>query len=437
MTQTTMQDGHTTLTLPHPLLTPNPTEIDEQQLITHHPSQVDFESETTFGYDEMFFSHTDNKGVIRYGNEVFSRIAEYPLTEMVGKPHNIIRHPDMPRAVFRLLWDTIDAGNTIIAYVKNRARSGKFYWVMAMVFPCQGYLSIRIRPGSPLFYAVQPVYQEMFKIEKTGGMDAAATYLMSVLASLGYPSYTEFMTDALIAEIQHRKTKLPIPSTNHTDQILQIESIWTLSKQINDRTTRLSALFSRITFYCLNLTIKSTKYGKDGDGISIISTVFQERGDEITALFTSFAADQVKFNDILNSVRLALGCGLLQSQMTDYFANEHRASDEYQKILSEIDLNELARAQTQSALARLHTIFVQFKSNATKLKQGFLALKIIRLNSRVETAGLPDGGAQVKSIIDEISDFLLKTNIEIDCIESEIQQLNQLIGSLSKMVNLA
>ena len=77
-----------------------------------------------FKVSEAFFSTTDTRGVIQAGNRVFSRISGYTEAELIGKPHNIIRHPDVPRAVFKLLWDTLEAGQPICAYVKNMAKDG-------------------------------------------------------------------------------------------------------------------------------------------------------------------------------------------------------------------------------------------------------------------------------------------------------------------------
>lgn len=393
------------------------------------PKPIDME--ITLGYDEMLFSHTDKKGSILFGNEVFVRLSEFELPELIGKPHNIIRHPDMPRVIFRLFWQELLAGNSIIAYVKNRSKSGRHYWVLAMGLPCQGFLSIRIRPGSDLFKKIQMVYKQLLSIEKSGGMDAAAQFLTTELAGLGYTTYTDFMTDALISEIFNRESKYS-GNPQATEQISQIETIWKLSQTLSARTQHINDMFSRIHFYCLNLTIKSTKYGKDGDGISVISTVFQQRGDEIIAIFKTFAADHAQFNTLLNSIRLALGCNILQCQMTEYFNKEASNSEEYKKILTEISTSGPAIERARTELGQLNRIFTQFKTNSIKLKQGFLALKIIRLNSRVETAALPDGGAQVQSIVDEISKFLLDASAEIDAIEADIQQLNLLITTLAK-----
>ena len=125
-----------------------------------------------FKVSEAFFSTTDPRGIILAGNRVFTRISGYTEPELIGKPHNIIRHPDVPRAVFKLLWDTLAAGQPICAYVKNMAKDGAYYWVLALVAPMPGgYLSIRFKPSSALLPLVESVYREMRVIESAAEKD--------------------------------------------------------------------------------------------------------------------------------------------------------------------------------------------------------------------------------------------------------------------------
>ncbi len=101
----------------------------------------------TFGVDELFFSTTDLKGIIEKSNSVFERVSHYAHDELVGAPHNIIRHPDMPGGAFKLVWDQIEAGKPASVYVKNLAKDGKSYWVLATLMPvADKYLSVRLAP---------------------------------------------------------------------------------------------------------------------------------------------------------------------------------------------------------------------------------------------------------------------------------------------------
>ncbi len=96
-------------------------------------------------------SQTDTRGVIQYANPKFCEVSGYTLEELVGQPHNIVRHPDMPKETFKELWDTIKAGKIWQGEIKNRCKDGSYYWVLATVGPLrnaqgeiEGYLSIRV-----------------------------------------------------------------------------------------------------------------------------------------------------------------------------------------------------------------------------------------------------------------------------------------------------
>lgn len=128
--------------------------------------------ERTFDPTEIIVSKTDLKGRITYANDVFLRVAQYREEEILGQPHNIIRHPDMPRCVFQLLWDTIQAGNEIFAYVVNLAKSGDHYWVLAHVTPTYdaqgaiiGYHSSRRVPSRKAIDTIAPIYKTLLDIE--------------------------------------------------------------------------------------------------------------------------------------------------------------------------------------------------------------------------------------------------------------------------------
>ncbi|OJX68088.1 PAS domain-containing protein [Magnetospirillum sp. 64-120] len=160
--------------------------------------------ERTFGRDEIIVSKTDLKGRIIYANEVFLRLAGYSEAEVIGKPHSLIRHPHMPRAVFKLLWDTIQSGRECFAYVVNRSKNGDHYWVLAHVTPTfdskgeiVSYHSNRRVPKRESVTKVEALYGELLEIENKNpdrkqGMEAAYQALNDKLQALGVP-YDEFV----------------------------------------------------------------------------------------------------------------------------------------------------------------------------------------------------------------------------------------------------
>ncbi len=116
----------------------------------------------------LLVSETDSKGKIVYANETFLEIAEYPLDELIGKPHSIVRHPDMPRAAFKDLWGTIKEGNVWEGFVKNYTKNKNFYWVYATVFPYgkDHYLSVRKMATRDEIAKYEKIYKKMRQEER-------------------------------------------------------------------------------------------------------------------------------------------------------------------------------------------------------------------------------------------------------------------------------
>ena len=160
--------------------------------------------ERTFGTDEIIVSKTDPKGRLIYANEVFLRLAGYSEAEVIGQPHSLIRHPHMPRCIFKLLWDTIQSGKECFAYVVNRAKNGDHYWVLAHVTPTfdakgqiVSYHSNRRVPKREAVTKAEALYNELLAIEnkeqdRKKGMETAYQALNDKLQALGVP-YDEFV----------------------------------------------------------------------------------------------------------------------------------------------------------------------------------------------------------------------------------------------------
>ncbi len=160
--------------------------------------------ERYFEEDEIIVSKTDLQGAITYANDVFIRVSGYSEEELIGAPHSLIRHPEMPRCVFQFLWDTIRARREIFAYVVNLARTGEHYWVLAHVTPTLGptgeilgYHSNRRVPRREAVDQVRPIYAalcaEEAKHERKADQIAASTQLLLATLKGAGVSYDEFV----------------------------------------------------------------------------------------------------------------------------------------------------------------------------------------------------------------------------------------------------
>ncbi len=151
------------------------------------------------GEDDFIVSKTDPKGRITYVNRIFMDLAEYSEEELLGKPHNIVRHPSMPKAVFKLLWSRIQNKEEIFAYVINKTKNANEYWVLANVTASLdergniiGYYSVRRKPKQKALEIIKPLYAKMLEAERSGGVEAGVKVLENVLKEEG-AQYDEFI----------------------------------------------------------------------------------------------------------------------------------------------------------------------------------------------------------------------------------------------------
>ncbi|EAI5397243.1 PAS domain-containing protein [Campylobacter upsaliensis] len=148
--------------------------------------------------DCLITSKTDLKGKIVYANDDFLTYAGYKMDEILYKPHNIVRHEDMPRTVFKFLWDYMKRGEEIFAFVKNKTKNDDYYWVFANVTPSFdvnnqiiGYYSVRRKPNAKALEQIKPLYQELLKCEQMS-LDRGVEFLRDFCKN-SHKSYNELI----------------------------------------------------------------------------------------------------------------------------------------------------------------------------------------------------------------------------------------------------
>lgn len=151
---------------------------------------------------DIIVSKTNPQGIITYVNDVFCHISDYTEEEMLGQPHSAIRHPHMPRIIFKTLWDYIKQEKEIFAYVMNRCKNGDHYWVLAHITPSYdidrkmiGYHSSRRAPKTEAINYIQPLYKALLQLEQDGrkeGLEKSEKYMKDMLEEKKM-SYEEFI----------------------------------------------------------------------------------------------------------------------------------------------------------------------------------------------------------------------------------------------------
>ena len=263
--------------------------------------------EAPFGLDEVFFSRTDDRGVIRSGNRVFRRTADYDWPELLGAPHNVIRHRDTPKGLFWLLWDTIKRGEAIGAYVKNRARDGLHYWVFACVLPCEGgYISARIKPSSLLFDEVRGEYDALRKAETDEGLspEDSAKRLVARLRDRGFDSYARFASHALTEELQSRNEGLRLPPDT---RLLRFKAMLDAAERLKAATDELVQSFAAVQIIPHNMRVMASRLEPTGGPFSTLSGNYGSMSSDISKWFeTHVVGEDSNFSTINASVDMSM-----------------------------------------------------------------------------------------------------------------------------------
>jgi len=362
---------------------------------------------------DLFFSRTDNRGIIQAGNTVFQEVSDHPWGDLLGAPHKIIRHDDMPKAVFWILWDTIKKGRPVGAYVKNRARDGLQYWVFALVSPMEdgSYLSVRLKPVSPLLATVETEYAELRRCEKAEGLSAedSARRLLARLAELGYADYTAFMSHALATELAARSARL---GRAPDQRLAQFQIIAKAVDDVAAETEQLSQVFDSIRGIPYNMRILASRLEAAGGPISVISANYGILSDEIAGWMRSFVqGSSGAFVEVRRAIHMALflqSTALLQDEMTRQFREEPDLPDridvagESRLLRRMTDTN---RCAAQDGLKNVVAQAERFSSAVRDMKRLITGLGATRMMCKIEGARLRRGGNSLSGVIEQLDNF--------------------------------
>lgn len=383
--------------------------------------------EISFGLDEMFFSTTDHKGVILDGNDVFVKISQYTRDEIIGAPHNIIRHPDMPKIVFKTLWNTILSGQSICAYVKNMAKDGSYYWVFATVIPFgENFLSIRMKPTTSLKGIVEGLYKELIDIEKNAGVDASLKALVEALNSLGFADYQAFGLAAIGAELTNRyelnslnsndqqvlkliKNKNAIVNTSHLEEtqrslfkiFLIINKLSTYSSTIGEKISKIEVVSKNIEFSGVNTIIEAERLGNTGRALSVVAEHISNgavAAKKLNMNVSELANEMLGGLGEFRSIQLSIALSTLQIEMLSCFAKEWSSgtsamSEENFRENSEIILSLIKKSleDAKPILKSLRTNTEKFSTELEHTSEVLKTLNFIQKTGSIESARLLNG----------------------------------------------
>lgn len=391
--------------------------------------------EAPFELSEVFFSRTDPRGIIQAGNYVFRRVAHMDWNKLIGAPHKIIRHPDMPKAVFWLLWDQLQKGKAVGAYVKNRAADGLYYWVFAAIVPIEGgYLSARIKPSSAAFDTVRDEYRQALAREQKGDLtpEQSAKILVDRIKSHGFDSYRDFSSFALGEELASRAAKLERPLNA---KLTAVREMIKAADDLRVQTRGLTDDFHSMRTIPHNLRVIASRLEATGGPITTLSQNYGMMSREMSDWFSSnVVGEKGNFALIKDRVTQSLfAVGLLE-----VLGNCDRQLTNERRRLGEVDL-ETERAILRATVAEYsdwtqRTIDAVQKDardiNAAclRLERHVLGLSTTRVMCKIEGARLPNSGESLRDIIGQLKNFQDKVQARLERISALSDQISEGLG---------
>lgn len=410
------------------------------------------QNESPFGFDELFFSTTDPRGVITFGNDIFIRVSGYSKETMLGAPHSIIRHPDMPRAVFKLLWDTIKSGAPIAAYVKNLAANGSYYWVFAFVFPIDnGYISIRLKPSSDLFKAAQQLYPMTLEVEEKEGMEGSIPFLLENIQKSGFKDYQDFMIQAAFLELnalQEKSTDSGVDNTNgviHDITELSIKSSQDLKASFNriqsfrhanqkflKTMNELTEGFQHLKYIALNMTVAAAKFGDLALSLGVIAKEFSSLSEHIRS-HLSILSDFIELlSDVIQKCSLCIVALEVQMLMVEFFIKEsieriqdsdHAFDDMLNNKTHFSKLFQDYSSKLEKEVAGLEEHLSAIAEKMSEVQKFTTGLEVIRQIGAVESARVNEVRQVFVHYLEEMLKFISLLRTTSKAIETEIMDL--------------
>ncbi|QQA43018.1 PAS domain-containing protein [Pelagovum pacificum] len=392
--------------------------------------------EVPFAIEELFFSRTDGRGIIKGGNEVFQRVSGYPFEELIDAPHRIVRHPDMPKGVFHLLWARLKRNLPTGAYVKNLCKDGRHYWVYALVSPIEGgYLSIRLKPSNLLRPKIEQIYATMLEEENAGATpEQSSERLLDLLRDAGFSRYDAFQARAIGLESEARNAA--------TDRLVdhRLQRFMAMSDAIREVETESEGMmraFEAIRTIPLNMRILASRLESAGGPISAISVNYGSMSDEMAAWVRDFVTgDNSAFARIQGAILNGLflhGVSQLTDEMAAIYRNEENRNDAVDPELEVATLEALKRHYAEQGAAELKQIELEagrLSRSVLDMKRHITGLSSTRMMCKIESATLSKSGETLVGIVDQLD----SSQDGIEERLARITELNHLVQANTSML---
>ncbi len=254
-----------------------------------------------FELQSVLFSRSDARGLITGANASFQKVSGFDWDTLIGSPHSVLRHPDMPNAVFQGMWQRLRAGQPFAGYLQNQAQDGVAYWVFATVVPvADGYMSLQIMPKSRILDRVMPIYDRLLSresAEETAPYDGAAEF-ETAIQELGFDGSLAFMSFALREELVARDTQ---PRRDANPVWDALSDIFQDIEDLENRARDVKTTFRHTHQIPYNMRLQASKLEGSGGPISVISSNYRQMTQSLEQSIDQFDTNSSLGSNIVHT----------------------------------------------------------------------------------------------------------------------------------------
>lgn len=361
------------------------------------------------GFDPhaFFYSRTDKRGLIRSGNGIFFDVSGHDPETLIGAPHRIVRHPDMPRGLFHLLWAAIQAGEPMGALIKNLAQDGRYYWVFAVLQPLDdGYISVTTGARGPLLDKTQAIYASMLKAEEDGISPAdSGDMFLRELAAIGFPSHRDYQAQLLM---QHTgDPQRPDCDVTHLERLQQAMG------RVADSRNALIETLRTLYLIPTNMRILASRLEPSGGPVSAISDSYKRAAAELMARLngTGRSGDSATGTDdggdqIARAVIATTAAQLLRDAVRQFSGEAGVAGvDAASENETLARLVATLEAESTHSTERMMRTVAHISREAEHIKRLMAGLDQIRILGEVESGRLRNSDGGLAAVMAQLTAF--------------------------------
>lgn len=404
------------------------------------PTQDRFTVETlhsggsdAFLIDDLIVSTTDQRGVISGFNKTFRKTSEYEIEDLEKAPHKIIRHPDMPKGLFHLLWEHLKAGEMVGAYIKNRAKSGAHYWVFAVIAPHDsGYLSVRMKPSSELFSKIAAIYEDLVAGENNGWTpQESAKALCERVEDLGFQGYPSFMHASIAEETISRGTLIGRPIDSQLDLFVKVRDA---VEEIRSSIHLVDAIFKETHQIPFNMRLQAGRLEGTAGPISVISSNHREMTQRLENAVHQFHGAKGLSSDVVVEGGFFCAAALLQQEILQELSSEGDDADDVNsaELIEKLQQNiALSQAESLKLTNSISDRISQFSGICRDVRRLMSGLELTRIMCKIERSKQTMGTEGLDEIINRLTDAQDRLSGALTKIEDVSSEAAKLVEGLN------